>query len=145
MFNLFRSSDKLKKYLLGGLLTLVALSMITYLIPNYNTGTTDTTNPVLANIGGKKITALEAQQLFQKYSAGRIPADLMEVYLPQFVESMISQRAAHRISVHVLWAATCLGHRKAAIGAMTLGRVGGVITRPITPLCSCSPIIRVRR
>jgi len=94
MFNLFRSSDKLKKYLLGGLLTLVALSMITYLIPNYNTGTTDTTNPVLANIGGKKITALEAQQLFQKYSAGRIPADLMEVYLPQFVESMISQRAA---------------------------------------------------
>ena len=60
MFNLFRSSDKLKKYLLGGLLTLVALSMITYLIPNYNTGTTDTRNPVLANIGGKKITALEA-------------------------------------------------------------------------------------
>lgn len=94
MFNLFRSSDKLKKYLLGGLLTLVALSMITYLIPNYNTGTTDTTNPVLANIGGHKITALEAQQLFQKYSAGRIPADLMEVYLPQFVDSMISQRAA---------------------------------------------------
>jgi peptidyl-prolyl cis-trans isomerase D len=94
MFNLFRSSDKIKKYLLGGLLTLVALSMITYLVPNYNTGTTDTTNPVLANIGGKKITALEAQQLFQKYSAGRIPADLMEVYLPQFVESMISQRAA---------------------------------------------------
>jgi peptidyl-prolyl cis-trans isomerase D len=94
MFNLFRSSDKLKKYLLGGLLTLVALSMITYLIPNYNTGTTDTANPVLANIGGKKITALEAQQLFQKYSAGRIPPDLMEVYLPQFVESMISQRAA---------------------------------------------------
>jgi peptidyl-prolyl cis-trans isomerase D len=94
MFNLFRSSDKVKKYLLGGLLTLVALSMITYLIPNYNMGTTSTTNPVLADIGGHKITALEAQQLFQKYSAGRIPADLMEVYLPQFVDSMISQRAA---------------------------------------------------
>jgi peptidyl-prolyl cis-trans isomerase D len=94
MFNLFRSSDKVKKYLLGGLLSLVALSMITYLVPNYNTGTTSTTNAVLADIGGRKITALEAQQLFQKYSAGRIPAELMEVYLPQFVESMISQRAA---------------------------------------------------
>ncbi|HEY2843084.1 MAG TPA: peptidyl-prolyl cis-trans isomerase [Bryobacteraceae bacterium] len=94
MFNLFRSSDKLKKYLLGGLLSVVALSMVTYLIPNYTSGSTTTNNPVLADIGGHQITALEAQQLFQKYSAGRIPADLMEVYLPQFVESMISQRAA---------------------------------------------------
>ena len=54
MFDLFRSSDKVKKYILGGLLTLVALSMVTYLIPNYSTGTTTTDNPVLAEIGGKK-------------------------------------------------------------------------------------------
>lgn len=94
MFDLFRSSDKVKKYILGGLLTLVALSMVTYLIPNYSLGTTGTTNAVLAEIGSNKITALEAQQMFQKYSNGRIPADLMEVYLPQFVEQMVSQRAA---------------------------------------------------
>jgi len=93
MFDLFRSPDKVKKYFLGGLLTLVALSMVTYLIPNYNYGTT-TTNPVLAKVGGTEITALEAQQMFQKYSAGRIPPELMEIYLPQFVEQMISQRAA---------------------------------------------------
>jgi peptidyl-prolyl cis-trans isomerase D len=94
MFDLFRSSDKVKKYVLGGLLTLVALSMVTYLIPNYSLGTTSTNNPVLADIGGQKITSLEAQQLFQKYSAGRIPPELVEIYLPQFVEQMISQRAA---------------------------------------------------
>jgi peptidyl-prolyl cis-trans isomerase D len=94
MFDLFRSPDKVKKYILGGLLTVVALSMVTYLIPNYNLGTTTTSNAVLAEVGGQKITALEAQQLFEKTSAGRIPADLMEVYLPQFVEQMISQRAA---------------------------------------------------
>src|SRR5689334_5660961 len=94
MFDLFRSSDKIKKYVLGGLLTLVALSMVTYLVPNYSTGTTNTTNPVLAEIGGTKITALAAQQLFQKYSNGRIPPELMEIYLPQFVDQMISQRAA---------------------------------------------------
>jgi len=68
--------------------------MVTYLIPNYSTGTTTSDNPVLAEVGGKKITALEAQQLFQKYSQGRIPPDLVEVYLPQFVEQMVSERAA---------------------------------------------------
>ena len=94
MFDLFRSSDKIKKYILGGLLTLVALSMVTYLIPNYTTGAPSTTNPVVAEIGGRKITALEAQQLFQKYAAGRIPPELMEIYLPQYVEQMISQRSA---------------------------------------------------
>ena len=94
MFDLFRSSDKVKKYILGGLLTLVALSMVTYLIPNYNTGTTTSDNPVLAEIGGRKMTSLETQQLFQKYSQGRIPPDLLEIYLPQFVEQMVSERAA---------------------------------------------------
>jgi peptidyl-prolyl cis-trans isomerase D len=76
------------------LLTLVALSMVTYLIHNYGTGATTSENPVLAEIGGRKITALEAQQLFQKYSNGRIPPDLLEIYLPQFVEQMVSERAA---------------------------------------------------
>jgi len=94
MFGLFRSSDKVKKYILGGLLTLVALSMVTYLIPNYSTGATTSDNPVLAEIGSRKITSLEAQQLFQKYSNGRIPPDLLEIYLPQFVEQMVSERAA---------------------------------------------------
>jgi peptidyl-prolyl cis-trans isomerase D len=94
MFDLFRSPDKVKKYILGGLLTIVALSMVTYLIPNYSMGTTSTTNPVLAEVGSQKITALEVQQMFQKYSSGRIPPELMEVYLPQFVEQMISTRAA---------------------------------------------------
>ena len=93
MFDLFRSSDKIKKYILGGLLTIVALSMVTYLIPNYNLGSTTTSDTVLAQIGSKKITALEAQQLFQKYSQGRIPPDLLEIYFPQFLEQAV--RAIH--------------------------------------------------
>ena len=49
---------------------------------------------MLAEIGGQKITALEAQQQFQNYSQGKIPPELMEIYLPQFVDQMIAQRAA---------------------------------------------------
>ena len=34
MFNLFRSRDRLVRIMLSALLLLVALSMVTYLIPN---------------------------------------------------------------------------------------------------------------
>jgi peptidyl-prolyl cis-trans isomerase D len=94
MFDLFRSRDKLIRYMLGGLLLLVALSMVTYLIPSYNTsGVTD--RSVLADIAGRKITALYAQEQFRRVTKGTdIPQDLMDVYLPQFIDNMILQRAA---------------------------------------------------
>jgi peptidyl-prolyl cis-trans isomerase D len=94
MFRLFRSRDKLVRYVLGAFLTLVALSMVTYLIPSYNTGFSPQTS-VLAEIGGKRISALYAQQQFQRVTQGsNIPRELMDVYLPQFIDNMILQRAA---------------------------------------------------
>src|SRR5258708_18260560 len=95
MFDLFRSSHKLVKYVLGGLLLIVAASMVTYLIPSYGNAGLVNNSPVIADIGGEKITALYAQQTFDRVTKGTsIPPDMMDIYLPQFVESLILQRSA---------------------------------------------------
>src|ERR1700687_4850229 len=96
MFNLFRSRDKVVRYVLGGLLTIVALSMITYLIPGFGTNTTGITNAddVIAEIGDQRLTGQEVQQTVQRFvQAGQMPTDLLDVYVPQFVDQMIRQRA----------------------------------------------------
>ena len=64
MFDLFRSRDKAVRILLGGLLLLVAFSMLTYLVPNYSNGSSGS-DTVIAEIGKDTITLAEAQRLIQ--------------------------------------------------------------------------------
>jgi len=97
MFNLFRSSAKLTKYLLGGLLLIVAASMITYLIPNTGlTASVDTgVDNVLAEVGGATVTADQAKAAITRMvSSGQLPRDSVDVYLPQMIDQMIQDRAA---------------------------------------------------
>lgn len=97
MFNLFHSSAKLTKYLLGGLLLIVAASMVTYLIPNTGlTASTDTgADNVLADVGGATVTAEQAKASITRLVAGgQLPRDSVDVYLPQLVDQMIQDRAA---------------------------------------------------
>jgi peptidyl-prolyl cis-trans isomerase D len=96
MFNLFRSRDKLVRYLLGAMLLVVAASMVTYLIPNTGyTNTTDGSDPILADVGNSKVTLAETQAAVDRMvKAGRMPPDALDVYLPQFVDQMIQERAA---------------------------------------------------
>src|SRR5579862_5654369 len=97
MFNLFHSSAKLTKYLLGGLLLIVAASMVTYLIPN--TGLTASSDNgddnVLAEVGGGTVTADQAKPTVARLVAnGQLPPDSVNVYLPQLIDQMIQDRAA---------------------------------------------------
>jgi peptidyl-prolyl cis-trans isomerase D len=97
MFNLFRSGAKFTKYMLGGLLLIVAASMVTYLIPN--TGLTNasgnTGDNVLAEVGNETITADQARATADRLvTGGQLPKDAVEVYMPQLVDQMVQDRAA---------------------------------------------------
>jgi peptidyl-prolyl cis-trans isomerase D len=95
MFNLFRSRDKAVRYLLTGLLVLVALSMVTYLIPNsgqgYGGSAADPT--VVAQVGKDQITSQEVSKAIQNMTRSRqLPPELLSIYVPQIVNGMINER-----------------------------------------------------
>ena len=95
MFNLFRSNAKITRFLLGGLLLIVAASMVTYLIPSSGlTSATSTSDGVIADVGGARITADEAKaQVDRLVAGGRLPREAVDAYLPQLLDQMIEDRA----------------------------------------------------
>ncbi len=81
------------RILLGALLLLVALSMLTYLVPNYNTGA-PTSDSVVASVGKDDITTGEVMHLIQSTMRGKqLPAELISTYIPQMIEGMVNERA----------------------------------------------------
>src|SRR5580658_4982410 len=96
MFDLFRSRQKAVRYMLIGLLSVVALSMVTYLIPGFGSPTTKATGDeaVIAEVGNLKITAQEVVTAMARImSRGQLPQEMIDVYVPQVVDQMVEQRA----------------------------------------------------
>src|SRR3954471_13704776 len=94
MFDLFRSRETSVRILLGFLLLVVAVSMLTYLIPNYNPGGSSGNDAIVAEIGKDIITLPEVQRLVQMTMRNRqLPAEILPTYLPQMVDQMITERA----------------------------------------------------
>ena len=95
MFDLFRSRQKAVRYMLIGLLSVVALSMITYLIPGFGSSTQSTPDQgTLAEIGNTKLTAQEVATAMQGIvQRGQLPPEMIDVYVPQIVDEMVQQRA----------------------------------------------------
>ncbi|MBZ5626824.1 MAG: peptidyl-prolyl cis-trans isomerase [Acidobacteriia bacterium] len=93
MFDLFRSRDKAVRILLGGLLLVVALSMLTYLVPSYNTGASSS-DVVVAEIGKDVLTVQEVQRQIQNTMRGRqLPPEILPNFVPQMVDQMVTERA----------------------------------------------------
>ena len=93
MFDLFRSRDKAVRILLGGLLLIVAVSMLTYLIPNYDTrGAGD--ESIIAEVAGEPLTTLEVRKVIDTQMRGKqLPPGLIPQFAPQIVDQMVTERA----------------------------------------------------
>lgn len=93
MFDLFRSRDKAVRYLLGGVLGIVALSMVVTLIPGYGTPNT-ASEQVVAEVGREQITLRQVQSTVQNLMRNRqVTSEMIQLYVPQIVDQMISDRA----------------------------------------------------
>ena len=93
MFDLFRSRQKSVRIFLGGILVVVAASMLLYLVPNYNTGASSS-DMVVAEVGKETITAPEVERLIRNQLRGRqLPPEVLPSFLPQMVNQMITERA----------------------------------------------------
>src|SRR6476659_5326425 len=93
MFDLFRSRDKAVRYVLGGMLMIVALSMVVTLIPGFGSGTR-ADDTVVAEVGKDAITIRQVQNELQSLMRNRqIPSEMLSVYAPQYIDQMILERA----------------------------------------------------
>jgi peptidyl-prolyl cis-trans isomerase D len=93
MFDLFRSRDKFVRGFLIVLLSLVALSMVTYLIPQTGMNGTTGDTGVVAEIGGEDLTAQEVTQTIRRLTQNRqIPPELLSIYAPQVIQQAINER-----------------------------------------------------
>ena len=80
--------------------------MLTYLVPNYNNGSSSGSDTVIAEIGKDTITLAETQRLIQATVRGRqLPVEILPTYIPQMVDQMVTERAmameAERLGLQV--------------------------------------------
>ena len=109
MFDLFRSREKSVRYLIGALLTLVALSMVITLVPGYGGGWGSGGNQdarILAEIGDEKVTDTDIRQFMSREMRNNpIPKGMEQFYVPMIVDQMVAQKAvayqANRMGIKV--------------------------------------------
>ncbi len=93
MFNLFLRREKATRYLLGGVMLILAASMLTYL---GQTGLTSAdSSTTLAEVGSTTITVQEVQAMVDRgVRAGQVSPATLDLMLPTFIEQILQQRAA---------------------------------------------------
>lgn len=94
MFDIFRSRDKAVRTTLTVMLGLVALSMVTYLVPGGVGGDSNGSEPVVAQVCDDKVTLRDVQSLLQNALKNKtVPLQMVQNYIPEFVNQYVAERA----------------------------------------------------
>jgi peptidyl-prolyl cis-trans isomerase D len=98
MLNIFRQRQSLVRGVLWVILFLVCIGMVVTLIPGLTGDVGDTTtNPVVAEVSGEKITEAEVQQSIQAVATrSKIPPEMLPFYTRQILNQLILQKASLR-------------------------------------------------
>ncbi len=94
MFDLFRRRDTAVRYLLGGVLVMIAFSMVITLIPGFGSSSaSDDRNDTVAKIGDDKVTVRESVASIQNVMRRQnVPPSAVRSLVDNFIDSMISSR-----------------------------------------------------
>jgi peptidyl-prolyl cis-trans isomerase D len=94
MFDLFRRRDTAVRYLLGGVLIMIAFSLVVTLIPGFGSGNPgDDRNDTVAKIGDDTITVRDAITSIQNVMRRQnVPPSAVKSLVDNFLDSMISSR-----------------------------------------------------
>jgi peptidyl-prolyl cis-trans isomerase D len=94
MIRFLQSGNKAAKYILGGFLVILALSMVAYLIPGFMTDTQGSGRPgVVAKVAGEDIRSDEVTKLAQaQMRSQRVPDFYVPILMNQAVQQLIQRQ-----------------------------------------------------
>ncbi len=93
MFDVFRSSSRAVRIIKIGLLSMVALSMVVYLIPGFGSGGGGSQDQIVVEIGKSALTIQDVRQRLQMLMRNRqIPKEMVEMYAEQTLNQLINER-----------------------------------------------------
>ena len=106
MIRFLQTPTQVKKYVLGGILLLVSVSMLFYLIPGFGDVTGGAGSGIYAKVGDQEISTQMVETTADRVrQQQQLPAQFIGFILPRVADSLITDAAlvseAHRLGLHV--------------------------------------------
>ncbi|HLW55336.1 MAG TPA: peptidylprolyl isomerase [Candidatus Angelobacter sp.] len=102
MIRFLQSGNKAAKYILGGFLLILAVSMVTYLIPGFMSGSDISRSNVVAKVAGEEISTEQVQKAVAAQMQRQRYPDAFAAFIRQQVVQQLIQQAELRYEAHRL-------------------------------------------